>query len=148
MTYAINPNWKTHSTTDVNSGNDGLEVLIAGWIHQKRDKGQLIFLTLRDPDGLAQITLHAKKVGPEVFKLAKDLKASWLNIDMIMENGRFLITEFSPVWHHYAYKEKPSFVYKEDYNIDIPLKVSLDLERIIVNSLINEVKKEREELIF
>ena len=73
-------------------------------------------------------------------RLAKDLKASWLNIDMIKEDGRFLITEFSPVWHHYAYKEKPSFVYKDDYNIDVPLEVSLDLEQIIVESLIRQVK--------
>ena len=78
-------------------------------------------------------------------KLAKDLNATWLNIDMIMDdNGNFLITEFSPVWHHYAYKEKPSFVYKDDYNIDVPLEVSLDLERIIVESLIEAVKKEKE----
>ena len=76
-------------------------------------------------------------------KLAKELNASWLNIDMIMENGRFLITEFSPVWHHYAYKEKPSFVYREDYNIDVPLEVSLDLERIIVESLMKSVEGER-----
>jgi hypothetical protein len=69
-------------------------------------------------------------------KLARDLKASWINIDIIKQNGRYLITEFSPVWHHYAYREKPSFVYKEDYNIDTPLEISLSLERIIVESLI------------
>jgi len=46
-----------------------------------------------------------------------------------------LITEFSPVWHHYAYKEKPSFVYKDDYNIDVPLEVSLDLEKIMIRSI-------------
>ncbi len=74
-------------------------------------------------------------------RLAKDLKARWLNIDLIIENGKFVITEFSPVWHHYAYKEKPSFVYKDDYNIDMPLEVSLDLERIIVESLIDAVKR-------
>ena len=74
-------------------------------------------------------------------RLAKELKASWLNIDLIKSNETFLITEFSPVWHHYAYKEKPSFVYKDDYNIDIPLEVSLDLERIIVESLIDAVKR-------
>lgn len=67
--------------------------------------------------------------------LAKDLKTRWLNIDLIMSNDQFLITEFSPVWHHYAYKEKSTFVYKEDFNLD-PLEVSLDLERIIVESLI------------
>ncbi len=69
-------------------------------------------------------------------RLARDLEASWLNIDMILSDQGFLITEFSPVWHHYAYKEKPTFVYKDDYNIDTPLEVSLNLERMIVESLI------------
>lgn len=76
-------------------------------------------------------------------RLAKDLKSGWINLDIICSNGKYLITEFSPVWHHYAYKEKPSFVYKDDYNIDIPLEVSLDLEKIIVESLIEVVKSER-----
>jgi hypothetical protein len=78
------------------------------------------------------------------IKLAKDLKASWINLDIISSDGKFLITEFSPVWHHYAYKEKPSFVYKENYNIDVPLEVSLDLERIIIESLINSLTKKKE----
>jgi glutathione synthase/RimK-type ligase-like ATP-grasp enzyme len=69
-------------------------------------------------------------------RLAGELKSTWLNIDIIQSGGKFLITEFSPVWHHYAYKEKPSFVYKDDYNIDVPLEISLDLERIIVESLV------------
>ena len=76
------------------------------------------------------------------IRLAKDLQASWINIDLIRSNGKFLITEFSPVWHHYGYKEKSTFVYKDNYNIDVPLEVSLDLERIIVESLIEAVKKE------
>jgi len=69
-------------------------------------------------------------------KLAKDLNTRWLNIDLIMSDGKFLITEFSPVWHHYVYKEKERFVYEDDYNLE-PLEISLDLERIIVESLIN-----------
>jgi hypothetical protein len=69
-------------------------------------------------------------------RLAADLRATWLNLDMIEEHGRFLITEFSPVWHHYAYREKPTFQYREDYNLDVPLEISLDLERIIVESLL------------
>lgn len=77
------------------------------------------------------------------IRLAKELNTSWINLDMIVSNGKFLITEFSPVWHHYAYKEKPSFVYKDDYNIDIPLEISLDLEKIIVESLIDVVKERR-----
>jgi hypothetical protein len=76
-------------------------------------------------------------------RLANDLNTSWLNLDLILNGDQFLITEFSPVWHHYAYKEKLGFVYKDDYNIDVPLEVSLDLERIIVESLIDAVKKEK-----
>ena len=73
-------------------------------------------------------------------RLAQDLGAKWLNLDLIQSNGKFLITEFSPVWHHYAYKEKPSFVYQDDYNIDLPLWISLDLERIIVESMVAEAR--------
>jgi hypothetical protein len=69
-------------------------------------------------------------------RLSKDLQASWLNLDIIVSGDNYFITEFSPVWHHYAYREKSTFVYKEDYNIDLPLDISLDLERIIIESLI------------
>jgi glutathione synthase/RimK-type ligase-like ATP-grasp enzyme len=76
-------------------------------------------------------------------RLARDLDIRWLNIDLIRSDGKFLITEFSPVWHHYAYREKPGFVYKDDYNIPVPLEISLDLERIIVESLISAAKDHR-----
>jgi glutathione synthase/RimK-type ligase-like ATP-grasp enzyme len=70
------------------------------------------------------------------IRLARSLNANWLNLDLIESKGSFLITEFSPIWHHYAYKEKASFVYKDDYNIEPSLEISLDLERIILESLI------------
>ena len=74
-------------------------------------------------------------------RLAKDLKVRWLNLDLMMSDGKFLISEFSPVWHHYKYKEKLSFVYRDDYNIDVPLKISLDFERIIIESLIKAARE-------
>jgi hypothetical protein len=74
-------------------------------------------------------------------RLATELKASWLNLDIIVSGEDYFISEFSPVWHHYAYKEKPSFVYKEDYNIGTPLDVSLDLERIIIESLMADTSE-------
>jgi hypothetical protein len=82
----------------------------------------------------SKVPLEAMDVS---IRLAKDLRASWVNLDLVVDQGKFLITEFSPVWHHYAYKEKPTFVYKDDYNIDMPLEKSLNLERIIVQSLID-----------
>ncbi|MFX1515913.1 MAG: aspartate--tRNA(Asn) ligase [Promethearchaeota archaeon] len=73
MIYAVNPEWRTHRCRDVTSDNDGLEVLIGGWIQQIRDKGRLIFLTIRDSQGICQVTLHEKKVTPEVWETSKEL---------------------------------------------------------------------------
>ncbi|MFX0171682.1 MAG: aspartate--tRNA(Asn) ligase [Candidatus Hodarchaeota archaeon] len=74
MTYGVNPEWKTHGTFDVNNKNDGLsDVLIGGWVQQIRDKGRLIFLTIRDQGGICQVTLHEKKVPSEIWETAKNL---------------------------------------------------------------------------
>ncbi|MHA1993124.1 MAG: aspartate--tRNA(Asn) ligase [Candidatus Hodarchaeales archaeon] len=73
MMYAVNPEWRTHSSQDVNSQNDGKELLIGGWIQQIRDKGRLMFLTLRDSSGICQITLHQKNVDEEVWETCKKL---------------------------------------------------------------------------
>jgi len=89
-----------------------------------------------DGGGIGEWSCIPQEVIELSERLARDLEASWLNIDIIPNNGEYLITEFSPVWHHYAYKEKLSFVYKDDYNIGTPLEVSLNLEKMIVESLI------------
>ena len=73
MLYAVNPEWRTHSSQDVNSQNNGKKVLIGGWIQQIRDKGRLMFLTLRDPSGICQVTLHQKSVSEEVWETCKML---------------------------------------------------------------------------
>jgi glutathione synthase/RimK-type ligase-like ATP-grasp enzyme len=75
------------------------------------------------------------------IKLARITNSSWINIDIINSGNDYYISEFSPVWHHYRYKEKPNFVYKEDYNVDVPLEISLDLESILVKSLIGACNK-------
>lgn len=93
-----------------------------------------------DGGGIGEWSEIPKEAQDLSIRLARKLKATWLNLDIIASNGNYFISEFSPVWHHYAYREKPSFVYKDDYNLDIPLEVSLDLERIIVESLISLTK--------
>ncbi len=76
-------------------------------------------------------------------RLCRALGASWLNVDLLCTDRGFLISEFSPVWHHYAYREKPNFVYKDDYNIPVPLDTALDLESMIVGSLLEAVQRSR-----
>jgi hypothetical protein len=67
-------------------------------------------------------------------RLADMLGAKWLNTDLLWSNGKWLISEFSPVWHHYRYREKPSFVYESNYNGPIDAEEASHLERLIVRS--------------
>lgn len=108
--------------------------------HWRRKAGDDMWKVNIDSGGIGEWSY----VPPEIIelseRLAHELNTAWLNIDIIQSDGRYLVTEFSPVWHHYAYKEKPSFVYKDNYNIPVPLEVALDLERIIVESFVNRVR--------
>jgi len=50
------------------------EVVLMGWIHEMRDLGGIIFVLLRDRDGVAQITAPSKKISPELFEELRKLK--------------------------------------------------------------------------
>ena len=113
------------------------KIVEAHWRHQAYKKQWKVNI---DDGGIGVWSKVPQEAIDLSVKLAKDLKASWINIDIIPSDEGHLITEFSPVWHHYAYKEKPSFVYNDDYNIALPLEVSLNLEKIIVESLIGAVE--------
>lgn len=73
-------------------------------------------------------------------RLAATLRCTWLNIDLLYSGDRFFISEFSPVWHHYSYREKDNFVYADNYNIRTPLSAALDLEALIVDDLIRRAR--------
>ena len=68
-------NWRrTHYSNEVKKELKGEEVLLMGWIHEMRDLGGIIFVLLRDRDGVIQITVPSKKVSPELFDEIKKLK--------------------------------------------------------------------------
>ena len=46
---------------------DGEEVTIAGWIHEVRDIGKIIFLLIRDHTGIAQVTAKRNFVSDEIM---------------------------------------------------------------------------------
>ena len=49
---------KTDYAGDLRAADAGREVVLAGWVHRRRDHGGLIFLDLRDSSGLAQVVFH------------------------------------------------------------------------------------------
>ncbi len=58
---ALNPSlatpYRTHTNGELRASDAGSEARLAGWIHRRRDHGQLIFLDLRDRHGLTQIVI-------------------------------------------------------------------------------------------
>src|SRR5713226_6330166 len=51
---------RTHYCGELRAADDGREVVLMGWVHRRRDLGNLLFLDLRDRTGLVQIMFHVK----------------------------------------------------------------------------------------
>jgi aspartyl-tRNA synthetase len=51
--------YRTHTCGALRGDNAGAEARLAGWVHRRRDLGQLIFLDLRDRHGITQVVIDA-----------------------------------------------------------------------------------------
>ncbi len=53
------------------------DVVLMGWVHKRRDLGQLIFIDLRDRAGIAQIVFN-KELNPEAHAKAEELRSEFV----------------------------------------------------------------------
>jgi len=65
---------RTHYSRNIDSDMNGEVITIMGWIHEIRDLGGIIFLLLRDRDGIIQVTAPSKKIPKELFAQIRALK--------------------------------------------------------------------------
>jgi aspartyl-tRNA synthetase len=63
---------RSHYCGNVNETFTGREVTVAGWVHRRRDHGGVIFVDLRDREGLLQVVFDPDR--PHVFKEAERLR--------------------------------------------------------------------------
>jgi aspartyl-tRNA synthetase len=59
MTTDLATPYRSHTCGQLRATDAGTPARLAGWVHRRRDHGQLIFLDLRDRHGLTQIVIDA-----------------------------------------------------------------------------------------
>jgi aspartyl-tRNA synthetase len=68
-------NWKrTHYSQELDEDMDTESVTLMGWVHEIRDLGGIIFVLLRDRNGITQITAPSKKITPELLEEIRKFK--------------------------------------------------------------------------
>ena len=158
--------YRTHNCNQLSSKNDGEKVILSGWIHKKRDHGNLLFLDLRDHYGITQCVLQNDNINFDLIEktsLETVVKIDGTVIKRSPETANFdlstgeieiRISSFEIIG---TCKELPMPVFSDqDYSEDIRLKYRfLDLRRkklhqniILRSEVISFIRDKMKELGF
>ena len=75
--------FRTHNCSEINETDVGKNIRLSGWIHRKRDHGNLLFLDLRDHFGVTQCVIENQDKN---FKTLEKLKPE----SVILVNGKVI----------------------------------------------------------
>src|SRR5882724_4788318 len=64
--------YRTHTCGQLRPEHVGQQARLSGWVHRKRDHGQLLFIDLRDHYGVTQVVMEP---GQPFFDAATHLKS-------------------------------------------------------------------------
>ena len=68
---------RTHTCGELRASHAGTRALLMGWVHRRRDLGGVIFIHLRDRDGVSQIVFH-EDLAAEVHGRAEMLRPEYV----------------------------------------------------------------------
>lgn len=68
---------KSHSCSELRKEHAGREVVVAGWVHRRRDHGGMIFIDLRDSSGIVQVVFNSQ-TSREAFQVAGSLRNEYV----------------------------------------------------------------------
>ncbi len=75
---AIETRYRTHTCGQLRSTDVPKNVKLAGWVHSYRDHGGLVFIDLRDREGLTQLVFDPDSCGPAAHEEARKLRSEWV----------------------------------------------------------------------
>lgn len=67
---------RTHYCGELNGSHDGQAVVLCGWAQRRRDHGGVIFIDLRDREGLVQVVFDPDRA--EVFSRAEQVRSEYV----------------------------------------------------------------------
>jgi len=130
---------RTHYCGDIHAETIGQQVAVAGWVHRRRDHGGVIFIDLRDREGLLQIVFDPDT--PEIFAQAERIRGEYvlavkgkvrprpdgtINPNLATGEVEVLVTELEVLNE----AETPPFHHDEHAHEDVRLRYRyLDLRR-------------------
>lgn len=138
---------RTYSCGELKAENIGEEVTLMGWVQRRRDHGGVIFIDLRDREGLSQVVLNPE-VSKDVHNLGENIRSEYVIAvkGEVKHRPEGTVNDSLPTGEVEVYVDKlkilnksetPPFVI-EDYsnaNEDIRLQYRyLDLRRPVLQS--------------
>jgi aspartyl-tRNA synthetase len=130
---------RSHYCGEINESLNGQEIEVCGWVHRRRDHGGVIFIDLRDREGLLQVVFDPDRA--EIFAQAERIRSEYVlkvkglvrprpegTVNPNMRTGR--IEVLAHELEILNKSETPPFHHDEQANEDIRLKYRyLDLRR-------------------
>jgi len=68
---------RTHTCGQLRAADEGRTAVLMGWVHRRRDHGGVIFVDLRDRDGITQVVFH-EDVDPAVHNRAEQVRPEYV----------------------------------------------------------------------
>ena len=90
---------RSHYCGQIDRSLIGEQIAVCGWVHRRRDHGGVIFIDLRDREGLLQVVFDPDR--KEIFAEAERIRGEYVLAvkGLVRERPDGTINENMPTWH-------------------------------------------------